>query len=43
MFGMAAFNLFCGWLPTATNTVDLLSMLNFAVAATSAYIAGRVS
>ena len=35
-----AVNLFCGWLPTETNQVDLLSMLNFSVASFSALVLG---
>lgn len=35
-----AINLLCGWLPSETNQVDLLSMLNFSVASFAALVLG---
>jgi hypothetical protein len=40
LLGVVAFNLFTGWLPTDTNTVDAISMWNFIAAAGGAYVAG---
>ena len=36
----AALNLWAGWLPTETNTVDMLSLGNFFLASMAAFIAG---